>query len=155
MLENRGSPLRCSPLRSTEAPRCAALHHASFAKGWPLADFERLMSTASVIADGARANDRLIGFVLSRRAADEAEILTIAIDPAFRGRGAATTLLAFHIGRLTQVGVADLFLEVDESNTPALALYKRYGFAKVGERAGYYARPDGGRAVALVLRCRL
>ena len=120
-----------------------------------MAEFERLLVSAPVVADGARADDRLIGFVLSRRAVDEAEVLTIAVDPAFRGRGVSNTLLGFHIGRLSQVGVADLFLEVDESNKPALALYKRYGFVKVGERAGYYTRPNGERALALVMRCHL
>jgi ribosomal-protein-alanine N-acetyltransferase len=45
-----------------------------------------------------------------------------------------------------------MFLEVVKDNVPALALYERFGFVKVGERAGYYRRPDGTRATAVVMR---
>ncbi|MDE2361650.1 MAG: GNAT family N-acetyltransferase [Hyphomicrobiales bacterium] len=97
----------------------------------------------------------MTGFILSRHAAGEGEILTIAVDPANRGRGAAGALLRHHMSRLAGLGIAELFLEVDEANTAALSLYKRHGFGKVAERSGYYTLPDGRRATALVMRCAL
>ena len=50
---------------------------------------------------------------------------------------------------------APCFLEVDADNVPAIKLYHRFGFVKVGERAGYYRRPDGKPATALVMRRNL
>ena len=49
-------------------------------------------------------------------------------------------------------GAQAMFLEVDEHNAPALALYRRLGFVKVGQRSGYYRRGDGSRATAVVMR---
>ena len=120
-----------------------------------MSEFERLLTSSSVIADGIDHAGSLSGFALSRRAAEEAELLTVAVAPVARGRGVGGTLLGFHLARLAQSNVQELFLEVDESNAPALALYRRFGFIKVGQRAGYYALPDGRRATALVLRCAI
>ena len=142
----------CRPLSASAAPRCAALHAQSFATPWAAAEFERLLTSASVVADGIGEQSNLQGFVLSRRAADEAEILTIAVEPRSRGSGLATALLGAHLSRLSRLGVSELFLEVDEANAPALALYHRYGFQQVGRRPAYYAKADGSRANALILK---
>ena len=156
MIGSRTAPSpTCRPIDASSASRCAALHRSSFASPWPIVELERLLLDSAVIADGVGEPGPLSGFGLSRRAADEAEILTIAVDTAARGKGLASALLGFHLARLTRAGVAQLFLEVDESNTAALALYRRYGFVQVGKRAGYYARPDGTRATALVRKCAL
>ncbi|MDB5597593.1 MAG: ribosomal-protein-alanine acetyltransferase [Hyphomicrobiales bacterium] len=94
----------------------------------------------------------LVGFVMSRIAPPEAEILTIAVDLGQRKRGIGRTLLSHHLSRLAASGINCVFLEVDEGNVPALKLYKGLGFEKVGQRPGYYAMKDGTRATALVLR---
>lgn len=142
----------CRSLAASSASRCAALHGASFANPWPASEFENLLTSASVVADGIGEQPQLQGFVMSRRAADEAEILTIAVEPKARGSGLATALLGSHLSRLSRLGVSTLFLEVDEANAPALALYRRFGFQQVGRRAAYYAKADGSRANALILR---
>lgn len=154
-LGGRPAPVR-RPLAAADAGRCAALHRLAFAAPWSEAEFERLIASESVFADGvATGTGALAGFVLSRRAADEAEILTIAVHPARRGGGLGGQLLAFHAGRLIRAGVARLFLEVEEGNTPALRLYRRFGFREVGRRNDYYAGKNGGRSHALVLRADL
>ncbi len=94
---------------------------------------------------------RLVGFVVSRIAADQAEILSIAVASDFRGAGLARRLLDVHLRRLAGYGVATVFLEVDEHNAPARRLYAGFGFAKVGRRESYYA----AAAAALVLRRHL
>lgn len=146
---------RCAPLTSRDAAFCAELHRLSFARGWPAAEFERLLSAAEVVGDRAVRKGSAFGFALSRIALDEAELLTVAVHPEQRARGAAGTLLGFHLSRLAGAGATQVFLEVDEANEPALRLYRRFGFAKVGERPGYYARDGGKPATALVLRTAL
>ena len=88
------------------------------------------------------------GFVLARIAADEAEILTIAVAPARRRAGSGYALLLAAITTATRYGAKSMFLEVSLTNEAARALYGRMGFAQVGRRRRYY--PDG--ADALVMR---
>jgi ribosomal-protein-alanine N-acetyltransferase len=133
---------------------CAAIHAASFAHPWSETDFEQLMLGPGVVADGAiEVNDgELAGFVLSRIALDEAEILTIAVAPERRRCGIAQTLLLIHLRGLAALGVDRLFLEVDTDNIAARALYARHGFHQVAERKAYYRKGDATPASALVMR---
>lgn len=140
-------------LRSSDGAACARLHAASFAHPWPVNDFEALLLDPACSGEGIDAKSNLVGFILSRRALDEAEILTIVVDRRRRGQGCGERLLASHLARLSRQGVATLFLEVDESNVAALALYRHHGFVEKGARKGYYAKPDGTRANALIM-CR-
>jgi ribosomal-protein-alanine N-acetyltransferase len=87
----------------------------------------------------------------SRIAADQAEILSIAVAPSHRGMGLARRMLGVHLRRLAAYGVGSVFLEVDEHNVPARRLYAGFGFSQVGRRNSYYATADGA-AAALVLR---
>src|SRR4029077_13094111 len=99
-------------------------------------------------------NGRLRGFVLSRLAADQAEILTIAADAACQGKGVGRALLSENLRQAANAGAKAMFLEVAKDNAPALALYERFGFVKVVESARYYRRADGTRA-AVVMRKQL
>jgi ribosomal-protein-alanine N-acetyltransferase len=144
--------VRAEPVLSAAGPRdavaLAALHAASFNRGWSELELEQLLTDRSVVADRAVRGRRIVGFILSRRAADEAEILSIAVARAAQGRGLARRLLDLHLRRLAGMGLRAVFLEVDEDNEPARRLYARAGFREVGRRPGYYA---GGKG-ALVLR---
>lgn len=95
--------------------------------------------TGLVHADG--------GVILVRLAADEAEILTLAVAPEVRRRGIAYQLIQAAIQHLSALGAVILFLEVSTSNTSALALYDRCGFQQVGQRRNYYL--DGTDAFVL------
>jgi ribosomal-protein-alanine N-acetyltransferase len=140
-----------SPGSVEDAPRLAALHATAFGRGWSVEEFERLLIEPNVVADRAMAASNLAGFVLSRLAADQAEILSIAVAPAHRGQGLARKLLDVHLRRLAGYGVNSLYLEVDERNTPARRLYVGLGFAEVGRRDSYYAQEIRGAGAALVL----
>ncbi len=146
-----------SPIARADAAAVAAIHKAGFAHGWGETEVLDLVASAAVFGDVAATAGRrkLGGFILSRLAADEAEILTIAVDPRRRGAGLGAQLLRRNLARAKGAGAKAMFLEVDAENLPALALYRRFGFAKVGERKGYYRRPDGSGALALVLRADL
>jgi ribosomal-protein-alanine N-acetyltransferase len=142
------------PIGVERSAECAAIHAACFAHPWQEIDFEQLFIAPGTFADGAiDANDEhLAGFILSRIAADEAEILTLAIAPEWRRRGVATSLLAPHLSALAANRVTRLFLEVDHENIAARALYANFGFKEVGERKAYYRTADASMTGALVMR---
>jgi ribosomal-protein-alanine N-acetyltransferase len=148
-----GQPALAAPraLRPPDGAACAALHGASFAHPWSASEFETLLTDPACFGEAIEAKSRLAGFVLSRRSLDEAEILTMVVDSRLRRRGCGQRLLAAHLSQLSALGVIKLFLEVDESNEAALALYRRLGFAQLGMRKGYYVKKDGLRANALIL----
>lgn len=150
----RRRPVVARPIGSDQAAGCAAVHGPAFAHAWSEEEFESLLASSACLAEGAFDGDggKLIGFILSRRAGDEAEILTVAVAQAARKRGAGKALIAAHLRRLGESGVGRLFLEVAEDNAAALALYRGAGFVEAGRRAGYYRRADGPPANALILR---
>ena len=141
-------PPTLTEARPRDAAAIVTLHKTSFQRGWGEDEIHRLLIDTAVVAHRAMIGNTLIGFILSRMAAGEAEILSIAIAPARRGRGFARPLLELHLRRLAGLGIRRVFLEVDEHNAPARALYQRAGFHEVGQRQGYYS----GGARALILR---
>jgi ribosomal-protein-alanine N-acetyltransferase len=125
----------------------AALHARCFPEApWTSKALALLLAQPGTTALLAERDGRLLGFVLLRRAADEAEVLSLGVDPAARRRGLARRLLAAGEAWLG-AGTARLFLEVAAGNAPALALYHRLSFRAVGRREKYYA--DGGDALVL------
>ena len=151
---DKPSPSAIRPLRAAAAVDCARIHAAGFAYPWARSELESLIADPNAVGTAALdpVHARLRGFALSRLAGDEAEILTIAVDRALRKAGVGRDLLRAHLSQVAGAGAARIFLEVDEQNTAALALYARFGFNKVGERKGYYKRADGAAASALVMR---
>ena len=144
---------RIEALGTEAAARLAAIHASAFARAWSTLDFERLLSERGVVADGlflGRAT-KPMGFALSRIVLDEAEIITVAIAPEARGRGHARPLLSHHLDILSRQGAAQVHLEVEEGNMPAIALYRRLRFRDIGRREGYYQKADGTRAAALTM----
>jgi ribosomal-protein-alanine N-acetyltransferase len=146
---------RIGALGAARSGECARLHAACFEAAWDHADFDRFLCAAETIAHGAIDDDRVVGFVLSRRAADEAEVLTLAVAPTRRRRGLARRLLAAHLEGLVEAGVVSLYLEVDVANAAARALYSTFGFVAVGERKAYYRAAQANSSTALVLRLDL
>lgn len=137
-----------------DAHTLARLHAAGFYRGWPTSDFEAYLAdpqtTPAYVATDAKRN--ISGFIMVRIAGDESELLTIAVDPKRRGRGLGRALLSAAFADLAMSPVKTMFLEVDETNAPAIALYRRFGFVEIGKRKGYYPKPDGSAATALVMR---
>jgi [ribosomal protein S18]-alanine N-acetyltransferase len=150
----RHPPPVIRPLRADRAEACAHLHGRSFAHPWSAEEFAALLRDASGLAAAALnpANGRLHGFVLSRLAGDEAEILTIAVESAKQGHGVGGALLRENLRQAANAGALAMFLEVAADNAPGVALYRRQGFVQVGERPGYYRRADGTKATALIMR---
>ena len=140
-------------LEADGAADCALLHASAFSRPWPEPDFEALLLARTTYATAACGKGgELQGFILSRLAADEAEVLTIAVHPRRRGLGIAGKLMRANMDDLRAAGAKSWFLEVEAGNAPALALYERLGFRKVGERTSYYRTHAGAASHALILK---
>jgi ribosomal-protein-alanine N-acetyltransferase len=128
-----------------DAPALAALHHAAFppAERWGPDAIRLLLEMPG--AFGLHLPGQ--GFVLARVAADEAEILTLAVVPTARRAGHGGALLAVAMAQAALRGAGMMILEVSAQNISARALYSAAGFAEVGRRARYYA--DGSDALVL------
>jgi ribosomal-protein-alanine N-acetyltransferase len=150
-LFSRGEPAM-SEASARDASPIAALHGASFRRGWSEQEVEGLLLDRHVITHRALTGSKLAAFIMSRLIEDEAEILSVAVARRQRGRGLARQLLNLHLRRLAGLGAHTVFLEVDEHNDPALRLYDRASFHEVSRRPNYYAGHGSEAAAALVLR---
>lgn len=132
-----------------------AAHHAlSFDDPWSAESFARMLGMPGTYGYLAAEGDEVVGFILMRALADEAEILTIAVDPNHRRKSIGRILLDESILEARTRGASEMFLEVAQNNDAALALYTACGFTQMGRRAGYYRQ--AGRSVdALTLRRNL
>jgi ribosomal-protein-alanine N-acetyltransferase len=148
----RGAAAAVEPASLRDAPRLAELHGASFHRGWGEGEFETMLTERNTLVHRLRIGRKVIGFAVSRLAADEAEILSIAVAASHRGRGLSRNLLLTHLGHLAGRGVRTVFLEVEENNQPARRLYERSGFTVVGRRERYYRHPSGEQLNALLMR---
>lgn len=142
-------PPRLRAAAVADAPHLAAIHARAFPRGWGSDEFERLLVDGAVRGHVACPAGRPtpVAFVLSHVVPPEAEVLTIAVVTDKRGRGIGRLLLAHHLGRLASEGVSTSFLEVEEGNASARALYRALGYVEAGRRRGYYA--GGGDALLL------
>jgi ribosomal-protein-alanine N-acetyltransferase len=148
-----------SALTALDLDRAAALHGEAFAplgeRGWTRREIAELLATPGVAGLLLRTGDHDAGFALFRIVADEAELLTIAVRPQLRRRGAGSRLLGVAIERAREAGATALFLEVAVDNQAARRLYDGAGFQTVGRRDAYYRRGDSAAADALVMRLTL
>ena len=151
-----GLRLEAATAASTEV--LAALHQQTFTSEeqiWNAGSFRDLVAMPGARAwlaiEATDAGDLPVAFALVRFVADEGEIITIGVLPDRRRQGIARLLLAEIIREADSVKAA-LFLEVEENNVAALALYGESGFSEVGRRKNYYVRGNGEKADAIVLR---
>lgn len=127
----------------------AAIHARAFAghgRGWSAQEFAALLDSLCVFVVHKEN-----AFALGRVIADEAELLTLATDPAARSRGLARAALAGFEVEARARGATHGFLEVAENNAPARALYAACLWQEMARRAGYYPCTGGSAVDALVL----
>ncbi|WP_299968339.1 GNAT family N-acetyltransferase [uncultured Roseobacter sp.] len=127
----------------------AALHRAAFTtdRAWQAAEFSDLLSSAHTTL-----LHRPHGFALVRTIADEAELLTLAVQPDHHRQGIASALMH---DWLSGTEATQVFLEVAADNVPARRLYERHGLTEHARRSGYYARPGAAAVDAVLMRAAL
>ena len=138
-----------------EAPLLAALHASCFAQAWDEAAMAQFIAGPDTLCLLAAAVDESAGapagFLIARKAADEAELLTLGILPACRRRGLARALMRAAMDALRSSGATQLFLEVEDGNQAALHLYNSLGAVRVGQRKGYYRHGADAAIFSLAL----
>jgi ribosomal-protein-alanine N-acetyltransferase len=132
----------------------ADLHDRAFDRPWSAEEFEALLKGPGVFAVLGEAGDpeEAKGFILCRAIAGEAEILTVAVDPAARRRGWGAALVEMAAAIAREAAAVEMFLEVAADNVAAIGLYEAAGFGRVGLRKGYYPHPDGAKDAVVMRR---
>ena len=146
------APCRIRPGSLADAPALAELERACFSDPWTAAGIRETIQYETSRSFVALESDRIVGYVIARISGMEGEILDLAVLPEVRRRGIGRQLLRTVRENLHSDGVRELFLEVRESNQPAIELYRAHGFRPVGLRHRYYRNPPED---ALVLRAAL
>lgn len=132
---------KLTPMTAEHIPQIAALEKACFSHPWTQSMLqEELWNDAAVIIAAETEDGTILGYAGLQTVLDEGYINNVAVSPAFRRQGVAGALIQAFI-RFGQAKLAFLTLEVRASNAPAIALYEKYGFQKVGRRKNYYDDP--------------
>ena len=149
---------RITAAHDKDAEALARLHATSLPAPWTADEsalFVRQQGVRAWAADDGRTKT-LQGFILVRHVDEEAEIMTIAVDPAARRHGIGRALLSHAMEELRNLGVAALHLEVATNNAAALSLYRTLGFVPSGKRRNYYKGTENATSVdAALMRCDL
>lgn len=133
----------------------AGLHQSCFARAWDEAAMMQFTTSPEALcligAVAGDAGESAAGFLIARKAGDEAEILSIGVAPPYRKMGLGRALLRNALELLRAGGTKRLFLEVEEGNDAALRLYRSFGGEPVGRRAGYYSHGADAAILSLAL----
>ncbi len=144
--------LSIAPAVPGDSPQLAALLAQSLPPGWPAADIAASCGDANRAVLKAANGAELLGFAILQFAADEAEILSIAVAPQARRLGVASSIMKAAICICEEKLISSVYLEVAEGNGGALSLYAKFGFRVAARRENYYraARPEP--ETALIMR---
>ena len=127
----------------------AALETICFSDPWSENSVSSELKNKLAIWLVAEENGTVAGYIGSQTCGEESDVMNVAVHPDFRRRGIAEALVNALVAELKAIGSHCLTLEVRASNVPAIALYEKMGFSKIGRRKNYYRNP---REDALILR---
>ena len=113
----------------------------SIADGWSEASFRSEALKSNGIVLYAVCNETVCGLITAYTAADEADITNVAVSAEFRRKGIASALLS-EFESVLSTDISDIFLEVRNSNSSAIALYEKFGFVRIAVRKRFYSNPD-------------
>ncbi len=140
------------PMQMSDVPQLAALEQLCFSDPWSAASIASELSNPLSLWLVDECGEGVVGYVGSQSVPPEADLMNLAVAPAYRAQGIGRALLCRLQTLLHKQGITSLSLEVRVSNAPARALYDSLGFAEVGKRPRYYVNPIED---ALILRKEL
>lgn len=130
--------LRVSDLEAVLEIAAESPEAANWSKESYLSLLEKDGSLAVVMVEGGE----ITGFLVGRRVGDQADVFNLAVKYKHRRKGQGARLLDAALQEFTVQGAQNVYLDVRPSNTKAIAFYEKHGFAKTGQRKGYYRNPD-------------
>lgn len=149
---NDAAGLELRPMVVDDVDDVYALECSVFPHPWSRANFVDSLASgydAWVLKEPGGA---LAGYFLLMYALDEAHLLDVAVAAGRHGTGLGRYLLDRIAARARAQDMASILLEVRPSNVRALQVYRRYGYAEIGRRKGYYPAHEGRREDAIVMR---
>ncbi len=136
-----------------DADAVAAIEEKSFAMPWKRDDFWREATNELATYIVGELDGKIIAYAGAWVSFNQAEVMSVAVDPDFRGQGVGTLLFGELIKAVKARGATAITLEVRPSNTAAIKLYKNFGLKSVGRRKGYYL--DNGEDALIMWNTRL
>jgi [ribosomal protein S18]-alanine N-acetyltransferase len=131
------------------ATAAGLLRESQGAARWTEDALRKALIADSTVAFVSELNGEITGVIVGGRIVDEAEILNLAVKKEFRRKGLARALVQRVMAEWNTSKVANIFLEVRESNDAAIRMYEGFGFQRAGRRIRYYTEPEED---ALVLK---
>jgi ribosomal-protein-alanine N-acetyltransferase len=135
-----------------DAPRLVEIERAAASHPWTLAQLLSSCRGAQEQCLLLEQESQVLGFAIFSQVLDQASLLNIAVLPGLQGRGHGRELLAAVLGAMQAHKASRCLLEVRAGNGPAIALYRRLGFAEDGVRKGYYPGQKGREDALLMSR---
>lgn len=139
-----------SSVSADDLDQVMAIDSAVYSKPWSKRLWRQELDKENRLYLCARDGDRVVGVGGAMFVAEDAHVMTVAVDPAHQRTGIATVLMLALVRGIIDHDARRISLEVRVSNTGAQALYQRFGFAPVGSRRRYY-EPDGEDALVMWL----
>ena len=131
------------PAVESDLNEVVRIERSCFADPWSEESFRRLLAVEPAIFQVAAfpPDSRIGGYAIAFAIGEDGEVLNVAVEPLFRGKGLAGQMLDALLIEMAARGVRTAYLEVRESNRAAQALYGSRGFTEIGRRRAYYRRP--------------
>jgi ribosomal-protein-alanine N-acetyltransferase len=132
-------------MREEDLTAVSEIERRSFSNPWSDNTFRGEIQNTAVsfpLVAVRRPGQEVVGYIIYWLIRDDVQINNIAVRPDCRGLGLGEAMIRFAIAKSREVGARFITLEVRQSNTPALNLYRKLGFEIVGTRKNYYTKPD-------------
>ena len=133
--------LRIIPFEEKYIEAVCEIENVSLSDPWSKSAFCDFSDPIYAIYLALDSENTFCGYIVASFISPECEILNLAVSPAFRRKGVADSLLGFLFAEAKKRDCDTVLLDVRASNEPAISLYEKHGFYKVGVRKGYYTLP--------------
>lgn len=144
--------MKIRTMEDRDVKAIAELEIACFSDPWSESSIASELNSRLSYWLVAEVDGKVVGYIGSQSVLDAADMMNLAVAPAYRRQGIGESLVNALVAHLQQKGIIALLLEVRASNDPAIALYRRLGFEQVGHRPNYYHHP---KEDALIMRKEL